>query len=149
MDILFKIAICACLYNFNLDSNTPNKTQPIQEYKYSEFKFNATDSTESFKDFCIFFFSNYKNQFSRVKFPLKYITSVGTGNPRNGTSYFPSTKWTFFDLKKAKWISKLISKTKNSRTVNFQVDETGIYYNCKFKLIEGKWYLVEVFDGSM
>ena len=108
-----------------------------------------TDSVESFKTFYTFFFSNFNNQISRVKFPLKYISSFETGDPMNGIEYLSKSKWTFFDLKKANWRGKLLSKSRLERLVNFQVVDTGEYINCKFKLIQGKWYLVEVFDGSM
>lgn len=142
------LIVFAFTFHMKYDLSTSNISKPAYIIQDTTSITNKTDSVESFKTFYTFFFSNFNNQISRVKFPLKYITSIGTGNPKNGTSVMSKSKWTFFDLKKANWSGKILSKSKFERLVNFQVEETGVYFNCKFKLIQGKWYLVEVFDGS-
>ena len=131
-------------------SKTTVPTQPATENTKDNTakKTRKAANVEDFDKFYDRFHTDSAFQMSRVKFPLKGAS----------TNLDKSTPWTpqnwqmlrtrIYDVDKNQYKVKY-SKTETSFIQKVWVDGAGFYNECRFELINGKWFLVYMSDENL
>jgi len=147
MKRLFYILICCvAIAGCKSSSNTQKTAEP--NGKSSETTVSRKKSkVENFDKFYDRFHTDSAFQMSRIKFPL-------------GGGYHTvdnSTKWTaenwhlmttrVYDIDKNKY-KATYSKTETTFTQKIWIDSAGLFVECRFELVDGKWFLVYMNDEN-
>lgn len=139
------IAGCKSTSNTQKTSGTDGKnpaTETVTPKKKSK-----KSKVEDFDKFYDRFHADSAFQMSRIKFPL-------------GGGYHTvdnSTKWTaenwhlmttrVYDVDKNKY-KATYSKTETTFTQKVWIDSAGLFVECRFELVDGKWFLVYMNDEN-
>ena len=139
----------AILSGCHSSSKTAAPTQPATETTNNNNakKPRKAAKVEDFDKFYDRFHTDSAFQMSRIKFPL-------------GGGYHTvdnSTKWTaenwhimttrVYDVDKNKY-KATYSKTDSSFTQKVWIDSAGLFVECRFELVDGKWFLVYMNDEN-
>lgn len=144
--LLYILICCVAIAGCKSSSNT-QKT-PVPNGKSSETTVSRKKSkVENFDKFYDRFHTDSAFQMSRIKFPL-------------GGGYHTvdnSTKWTaenwhlmttrVYDVDNNKY-KATYSKTETSFTQKIWIDSAGLFVECRFELVDGKWFLVYMNDEN-
>ncbi|MCQ6958508.1 DUF4348 domain-containing protein [Mucilaginibacter aquariorum] len=96
------------------------------------------------------FFKKFKSdsvyQVEHIKFPIKITV---TEDDRDSVTYIKKNKWHYVRLTNNKEdIYKKARSNKNSVTVQYTVEDTGILMSFDFAYRDGKWRLTSATDSS-
>ncbi len=103
--------------------------------------------TEDFDKFYDRFHADSAFQMSRIKFPL----GGGYHTVDNSTKWTPQN-WHLmttrvYDVDKSKYRATY-SKTETSFTQKIWINQAGLFVECRFELVDGKWFLVYMNDEN-
>lgn len=142
--------VCVVMTGCRTASKT-SSTKPtvaVESGKGTATKPRKVAKVEDFDKFYNRFHADSAFQMSRIKFPLKGAS----------TNLDKSTPWTpqnwqmlrtrIYDVDKNQYKVKY-SKTETSFTQKVWVDGGGFSNECRFELIDGKWFLVYMNDENM
>jgi hypothetical protein len=138
---------CTALVGCKTSSNTP-KTKPDGKIAATaSFAPPMNSKLEDFDKFYDRFHSDSAFQLSRVKFPLKggYHTVDNSSKWTPANWHIMTTR--VYDVDKNKY-KATYSKTENTFTQKVWIDSAGFYTECRFELIDGKWFLVYMNDEN-
>jgi len=112
-------------------------------------KAHSAIATESFNKFFEKFSVDSAYQQSRIVFPLP-VEAYDIDAEGFISSKMDSKEWGYMDFQLEKpYVIKVNAKESSDTVkVNFQKEETGIYTDYLFTIINGKWMLVKVLDQS-
>ena len=144
--LLYILICCVVIAGCKSSSNTQKTPEP--NGKSSETTVSRKKSkVENFDKFYDRFHTDSAFQMSRIKFPL-------------GGGYHTvdnSTKWTaenwhlmttrVYDVDKNKY-KATYSKTETTFTQKVWIDSAGLFVECRFELVDGKWFLVYMNDEN-
>ena len=147
--IIVALAAVVALSGCHSSSKTTAPTQPATETAKDNTakKPRKAAKVEDFDKFYDRFHTDSAFQMSRIKFPL-------------GGGYHTldnSTKWTaenwhimttrVYDVDKNKY-KTTYSKTETTFTQKVWINQAGLFVECRFELIDGKWFLVYMNDEN-
>ena len=147
--LLFILVCCVAIAGCKSSSNTPKVSEPKgQSSAITAAAPKKKSKVEDFDKFYDRFHADSAFQMSRIKFPLKGAS----------TNLDKSTPWTpqnwqmlrtrIYDVDKNQYKVKY-SKTETSFTQKVWVDGAGFSNECRFELVNGKWFLVYMSDENM
>ena len=147
--LLFILVCCVAIAGCKSSSNTPKVSEPKgQSSATTAAAPKKKSKVEDFDKFYDRFHADSAFQMSRIKFPLKGAS----------TNLDKSTPWTpqnwqmlrtrIYDVDKNQYKVKY-SKTETSFTQKVWVDGAGFSNECRFELVNGKWFLVYMSDENM
>lgn len=122
------------------------------EEKYKEKNaINKNTEAESFDDFVVLFFYDKNFQINRIKFPimgkiLNQRIPEGTIGASRDTIQWTEKNWYFSDPYEVFYEPYVHEKTiikPDSIQYRIYIPNSGFQDSYKFKLIDGKWFLVE------
>jgi hypothetical protein len=147
------------LLAYSCNNNSKSKIEISKSSKDTTSLIVEIQEKEDFQSFLMNFQHDSVFQINRVEFPIKYyIYESGSymddsGNVidlYNREVIINKEDWTFMDF-----ISLPVNYLKNIDKIsddeyqyNIQIEDTGVSVNYIFKLINNKWYLVEIKDES-
>ncbi len=132
--------------------HTSNKStapaKPATENGNAVQKSQKTAKVEDFDKFYDRFHVDSAFQMSRIKFPLK-----GASNNLDESTPWTSQNWQMlrtriYDVDKNQYKVKY-SKTETSFTQKVWIEGAGFCNECRFELIDGKWFLVYMSDENL
>jgi hypothetical protein len=103
------------------------------------------------KDFDKFYDKFHKDslfQVSRIKFPLGGMYVDGITKTRWTRDNLLMMKTKIYEIDTTKY-KRTFKKTKNSFTQKVWIEDSGFRSECRFELIDKKWYLVYVYDQNL
>lgn len=147
MAVAFSVAILltGChTQNKTASLASPSATQPG---KNTAEKSHKAAKVEDFDKFYDRFHADSTFQMSRIKFPLK-----GGYHTLDNSTKWTAQNWSLmttriYDVDKEK-CRTTYSKTENSFTQKVWIDSAGLYTECRFELVDGKWFLVYMNDEN-
>lgn len=149
MKRLLYILIC-CVAIAGCKSTSPTQKTPETDAKSSATTAVAPKKKAKVEDFDKFydrFHADSAFQMSRIKFPLK-----GGYHTLDNSTKWTAQNWSLmttriYDVDKEK-CRTTYSKTENSFTQKVWIDSAGLYTECRFELVDGKWFLVYMNDEN-
>lgn len=146
---LIILLMCSC------KNNSQAKIEISKSSKHTTYLVTEVQ-IENFQLFLMNFQKDSIFQINRIKFPIKYyIYESGSymdesGNVidlNNREVIINENDWKYQNLVEYK---KIISKPNdNEYNLELQIEDTGVSVNYIFKLINDKWYLIEIKDESI
>jgi ssDNA-binding Zn-finger/Zn-ribbon topoisomerase 1 len=125
-------------------SDNPSKT--VVEKKAGTLKKAAVIEPADFDVFFKKFKGDSVYQKEHINFPIKITV---TEDERDSVTYIKKDKWQYVRLtNNKKDIYKKAQSNKNSVTIQYTVEDTGILMSFDFTYIEGKWRLTSATDSS-
>jgi hypothetical protein len=103
---------------------------------------------ESFDKFYNKFHKDSLFQISRTKFPLGGFYFEGSTKTKWTRNNLPLMKVKIYDIDTTKY-KVSFKKTATTFTQKVWIDDSGFSSECKFELIDHKWYLVYVADQNL
>jgi hypothetical protein len=123
-----------------------NASKTAVEKKAGTLKKAAVSEPADFDVFFKKFKSDSVYQKAHINFPIKIIV---TEDERDSVTYIKENKWHYVRLTNNKEdIYKKAQSNKNSVTIQYTVEDTGILMSFDFTYIEGKWRLTSATDSS-
>ena len=140
---------CTIVAGCKSTSTTPKKQQP--DGKSSATTTAAPTKKTKVEDFDKFydrFHADSAFQMSRIKFPLK-----GASHDIDNSTAWTPKNWQImrtrvYDVDQSKYKVKY-TKTETTFTQRVWIDGAGFNTECRFELIDGKWFLVYVKDENL
>ena len=147
--LLFILVCCVAIAGCKSSSNTPKVSEPKGQSSATTVAAPKKKSkVEDFDKFYDRFHADSAFQMSRIKFPLKGAST----NLDKSTSWTPQNwqmlRTRIYDVDKNQYKVKY-SKTETSFTQKVWVDGAGFSNECRFELVNGKWFLVYMSDENM
>ena len=144
--LLYILICCVAIAGCKSSSNTQKTPEPNGKSSTTTVS-RKKSKVENFDKFYDRFHTDSAFQMSRIKFPL-------------GGGYHTvdnSTKWTaenwhlmttrVYDVDNNKY-KATYSKTETSFTQKLWIDSAGLFVECRFELVDGKWFLVYMNDEN-
>ena len=144
--LLYILICCVVIAGCKSSSNTQKTAEPNGKSSTTTVS-RKKSKVENFDKFYDRFHTDSAFQMSRIKFPL-------------GGGYHTvdnSTKWTaenwhlmttrVYDVDNNKY-KATYSKTETSFTQKIWIDSAGLFVECRFELVDGKWFLVYMNDEN-
>ena len=129
-------------------SKTTAPAQPATETNKTTGKSHKVAKVEDFDKFYDKFHADSTFQMSRIKFPLKGAsTNLDTSTPWTPQNW-QMLRTRIYDVDKSQYKVKY-SKTETSFTQKVWVEGAGFCNECRFELVDGKWFLVYMSDENM
>jgi len=139
--IFFLITLAACSSTARKEQSEKNEIQ--QE---TNGKDTASFVSESFDQFYEKFKSDSVYQVSRIVFPLP-VETYDTDVEGVVKSAIDEKEWGFMSFNEKRYILKVESAADTTK-VNIQIEDTGVFVDYLFTLVDNKWKLVKVVDQS-
>jgi hypothetical protein len=123
-----------------------NASKTAVEKKAGTLKKAAVSEPADFDVFFKKFKCDSVYQKAHINFPIKITV---TEDERDSVTYIKKDKWQYVRLTNNKEdIYKKNQSNKNSLTIQYTVEDTGILMSFDFTYIEGKWRLTSATDSS-
>lgn len=103
--------------------------------------------TEPFDQFYERFHSDSSFQVSRTRFPMGGMLVEGNRKIRWTRENLPLMKVSIYDIDTTRYKVSL-KKTADAFTQRVWLEDSGFSSECRFELIDNKWYLVYVMDEN-
>ena len=137
--------LSGCHSSSKTATTAPSTTQTGKDNTANKSRKAA--KVEDFDKFYDRFHTDSAFQMSRSKFPL----NGGYHTVDNSTKWTPQN-WGLlttrvYDVDKNKYRATY-SKTETSFTQKIWIDSAGLYTECRFELVDGKWFLVYMNDEN-
>lgn len=100
---------------------------------------------ENFDEFYNKFHKDSVFQVSRTKFPLGGMSVSGSEKTKWTRTNLPLLKIKVYDIDTTQYKIS-IKRTANSVIQKVWIEDSGFKFECRFKLIDNKWFLVYVLD---
>lgn len=147
--LLFILVCCVAIAGCKSSSNTSKVSEPKgQSSATTATAPKKKSKVEDFDKFYDRFHADSTFQMSRIKFPLKGAST----NLDKSTSWTPQNwqmlRTRIYDVDKNQYKVKY-SKTETSFTQKVWVDGAGFSNECRFELVNGKWFLVYMSDENL
>lgn len=138
---MYSKAILLIIVYFLIGCGAEKTEQNNREVKANQMK------TEDFNAFLKKFSVEEDFQLSRIKYPLtsKYY-DVDSDKPTIVITQEKDREFNSFNNKK--FIKKITQENPRKYILNIQIDDTGVYVDFIFELINGKWFLTMTIDTS-
>ena len=148
--IVAAMALVACVAIAGCKSTSPTQKTPETDAKSSATTTAAPKKKSKVEDFDKFydrFHTDSAFQMSRIKFPLK-----GGYHTLDNSTKWTAQNWSLmttrvYDVDKNKYRATY-SKTDTSFTQKVWIDSAGLFTECRFELVDGKWFLVYMNDEN-
>lgn len=101
-----------------------------------EIKQNDTISIEDFNMFLSRFETDSVFQKERIQFPL-VVKRYDSNNKEYTAETVPVGNWEYVNFNQEKYIKLVTEKAVSSYVVNIQIEDTGVWVNHIFELIDG------------
>lgn len=105
-------------------------------------------SGENFDKFYKKFHKDSEFQISRIKFPLSGMLIDGPTKSKWTKNNLPLFKVMVYDVDQTQY-KVLYKKTDTTFTQKVWTENSGFLFECRFELIDKKWYLVHVLDQNL
>jgi hypothetical protein len=110
--------------------------------------FSIRGPGENFDKFYDKFHKDSSFQVSRTKFPLGGISVEGYKKTKWTRDNLPLMKVKVYDIDTTQY-KVSFKKTEKTFTQKVWIENSGFSFECKFELIDNKWYLVYVLDENL
>jgi hypothetical protein len=107
-----------------------------------------TSSGENFDKFYDKFHKDSLFQISRTRFPLSGMSIDGSHKTKWTKDNLPLMKIKVYDVDTTEY-KVSFKKTKKTFTQKVWLENSGFMFECRFELIDNKWYLVYVLDQDL
>lgn len=102
---------------------------------------------ETFDEFYKKFKSDSAYQVSRIVFPLT-VETYDLDAEAFLTSKMDKKEWGFMNFERKKPYHFEVESAKDTMKVNVQIEETGVFVDYVFTLVDNKWKLIKIVDQS-